>query len=322
MASPLLDVQSLTVTYSAPPGSITAVRDVSFQLETGKTLAIVGETGSGKSTIALALMGLLEGAGRVDSGEIRFESQNLLGFTESQWRKHRGNKMGILFQDARGALNPVLTVGAHLVETLRAHQRISRRLARSRALALLADVGIPDPQFSMRRYPFELSGGMCQRIGIALGICNAPRLLIGDEPTSALDPSIQVQIVELLREMQCRHGLALLLISHDLGLVAEVADHVAVMYHGNFLEYGSVTELFPHPAHPYGQALVECVPDLNHQHREKPLRTIEGMLPTPNQDLPGCPFAPRCSVAEPICSQGMPAPVRLSDSHWAACIKV
>jgi len=322
MASHLLDVRNLTVSYTALSGSVRAVRNVSFYIEAGETLAVVGETGSGKSTIALALMGLLEGAGRVESGEIRFEDRNLVDLDESQWRKLRGKKIGVLFQDARSALNPVLTVGAHLVETLRAHQRISRSLARSRALALLAEVGIPDPPFSMRRYPLELSGGMCQRIGIALGICNNPKLLIGDEPTSALDPSIQFQIVELLRELQGRTGLAMLLISHDLGLVAEVADRVTVMYRGHFLECGKAAELFPRPAHPYGQALVECVPDLSHQHRDNPLKTIEGALPTPDQELAGCPFAPRCAMAEPLCYQALPAPARLSDSHWAACIKV
>ena len=228
----------------------------------------------------------------------------------------------MVFQDARGALNPVLTVGSQLMEALRAHQSLSTRGARERAAALLTEAGIPDPRFYLRRYPFELSGGMCQRVAIAIAVCNRPSLLIADEPTSALDPSIQAQILELLGGMKHRYGLALLLISHDLALVSELSERVAVMYHGRLVESGRAQDVFRTPAHPYTKALIECQADLHHRWDRRPLAAIAGSPPAGGQELPGCSFAPRCPRADAACSRSVPSPVVLSGEHWAACIKL
>ena len=224
MQNPLLQIQNLSVSYATRAGRLCAVTDVSFEIARGETLAVIGETGCGKSTIALALLGLLSSQGCIESGEIVFEGLPLRRLKEPEWRTIRGSKIGFVFQDPRSAFNPVLTVGRHMMETLRAHRTIPKRDARDAALAVLADVGIPDPAFFMRRYPSELSGGMCQRAAIALAICNRPQLLVADEPTSALDPSIQAQILDLLKDLKRRQGLALFLISHDLAMVSEFAD--------------------------------------------------------------------------------------------------
>lgn len=317
----LLEVEKLSVFYHTASGPIRAVRDLSLELAAGESLALVGETGSGKSSVALALLGLLESSGRAAAGEIRFEGLPLSLANRRSWNAVRGRKIGIVFQDTRGALNPILTVGSQLTEALRAHQRMSRKAARETAAALLADVGISEPSFYLRRYPSELSGGMCQRVAIAIAICNQPRLLIADEPTSALDPSIQAQILELLREMRQRYGLALLLISHDLALVSEVSDRVAVMYHGRLVESGRALDVFRRPAHPYAASLIRCQADLYHRWDQQPLAAIAGSPPAGGQELPGCCFAPRCLKADPACTISVPPPATISDNHWAACLK-
>jgi oligopeptide/dipeptide ABC transporter ATP-binding protein len=317
----LLELEHLCVSYPTASGAIRAVRDLSLQVKAGESLALVGETGSGKSTAALALMGLLESNARIDAGEIRFEGVPLSFTDHRSWKHLRGNMIGMVFQDARGALNPVLTLGSQVIEALRAHQRLSAGTARETATALLAEVGIPDPAFYLHRYPIELSGGMCQRVAIAIAVCNRPRLLIADEPTSALDPSIQAQILELLRGMKQRHGLALLLISHDLALVAEVAERVAVMYHGRMVECGRASDVLRHPAHPYTSALVECQADLHHRWDRQPLAAIAGAPPAGGQEFPGCSFAPRCPRADAACNMSVPPPDKISGDHWAACFK-
>jgi oligopeptide/dipeptide ABC transporter ATP-binding protein len=317
----LLEVEKLSVFYHTASGPIRAVRDLSFELAAGESLALVGETGSGKSSVALALLGLLDSKGRAATGEIRFEGLPLSTAHRRSWNAVRGRKIGIVFQDTRGALNPVLTVGSQLTEAVRAHRRIRSREAREAAAALLAEVGIPEPGFYLRRYPGELSGGMCQRVAIAIAICNRPRLLIADEATSALDPSIQAQILELLREMRQRYSLALLLISHDLALVSEVSDRVAVMYHGRLVESGRASDVFRRPAHPYAASLIQCQADLRHRWDQQPLAAIAGSPPAGGQELPGCSFAPRCPKADPACTKSVPLPVTVSDRHWAACLK-
>ncbi len=281
----------------------------------------MGESGCGKSTVALSVLGLLRAKEQIESGEILFEGVDLLRLEECAWRKIRGVKIGMIFQDARSSLNPVLTVGEHLRESLKAHQQLSRNQVRRKAADLLSEVEIPDPELQMRRYYFELSGGMCQRVGIALGICNDPLLLIADEPTSALDPTIQVQIMDLLQEMKHRHNLALLLISHDLALVAEWADRIVVMYHGRLVEAGVTSEVFTRPAHPYTRAVLDALPDFKRTTELNPLRPIPGSPPGPGEELPGCAFASRCPLAEIQCTLALPPAVSLSDSHWAACIK-
>ena len=317
----LLDVQHLTVSYPSPAGPVRAVRDVSFHLRRTEILALVGETGCGKSSLALAMLGLAEGADRSEPCRILFEGENITSLNEKGWRKLRGRKIGMVFQDARSTLNPVLTIGSHVLEMLHAHQDLSRREARERAERLLIDVGIPDPRFCMGRYAFELSGGMCQRIAIALAVCHQPQLLIADEPTSALDPTLQAQILGLLHQMSRDMGLALLLISHDLALVASHADRVAVMYHGRIVESGPADEIFAQPAHPYTRGLLDSQPTLKHRRGIHPLASIAGAPPAAGEELPGCSFAPRCAVAESRCSAEIPPAIAVSKDRWAACVR-
>jgi oligopeptide/dipeptide ABC transporter ATP-binding protein len=315
----LLQIQNLSVSYATASGPWRAVTDVSFEIARGETLALIGETGCGKSTITLALLGLLGSQGCIESGEIVFEGRPLRHLKEPEWRNIRGSKIGLVFQDSRSAFNPVLTVDRHMMETLRAHRRMPKREARDAALAVLAEVGIPDPAFFMGRYPSELSGGMCQRVAIALAICNRPQLLIADEPTSALDPSIQAQILDLLKDLKRRQGLALLLVSHDLAMVSEFADLVAVMYQGRLLECGHRQDILVRAAHPYTRALIRCLPDM--KGRKDRLATIPGAPMGAGRLLPGCGFAPRCNLAEAACSEGSPPTRTLSQTHWASCIK-
>jgi oligopeptide/dipeptide ABC transporter ATP-binding protein len=321
-AQPLLKIENLSVTYFSDAGPVRAVSEFSLEMERGESVALVGETGSGKSTVALALLGLLGHSARAETGEIHFEGAPLSFLDLRSWRQVRGKKIGMVFQDARGALNPVLTVGAQVAQALRAHQRLSRKAAREAAAALLAVAGIPEPRFYLRRYPIELSGGMCQRVAIAIAVCNQPRLLIADEPTSALDPSIQAQILELLSSMKKRYGLAILLISHDLAMVSEFAERVAVMYQGRLIECGRTEDVFRYPAHPYTSSLIECQADLYHRWDLRPLVSIGGSPPGARQEGRGCPFAPRCPRADADCSRQMPLHVAISDGHWAACIKL
>jgi oligopeptide/dipeptide ABC transporter ATP-binding protein len=316
---PLLEVRCLSVSYDHPPDVVRAVREVSLQIPQGETLALVGETGSGKSTLALAVLGLLDRRSRVESGEILFEGRGLQKLRRRERNGICSRKIGIVFQDARSALNPVLTIGSHLIETLRAHRKISGRDARARALELLQEVEIPGGH--ARLYPFELSGGECQRVGIALGICNNPRLLIADEPTSSVDATIQAQIIDLLQTMRRRYGLALFLISHDLPLISRISDRISVIYHGRIVESGLAQEVFAAPAHPYTRALIQCQPDFRHHHEAQPLATIPGSAPNPGEDIPGCAFAPRCGSAVPRCGNSVPAGREISKTHWAACIR-
>jgi oligopeptide/dipeptide ABC transporter ATP-binding protein len=316
---PLLEVRCLSVFYDHPPDVIRALRDISLQIPQGETLTLVGETGSGKSTLAHAVLGLLDRRSRVESGEILFEGRNLQTLSRHERRSVRSRKIGIVFQDTRSALNPVLNIGSHLIETLRAHRKISRRDARARALELLQEVGIP--RGHERLYPFELSGGEAQRVGIALGICNNPKLLIADEPTSAVDSTIQAQILDLLEAMKQRYGLALFLISHDLPLISQISDRVSVMYHGRIVESGLAQEVLAEPAHPYTRALIQCQPDLRHHHEAHPLATIAGSAPNSGEDMPGCAFAPRCGNPAPQCTNSVPAGREISKTHWAACVR-
>ena len=314
---PLLEIRRLSISYSLSSEILRAVRDISVQVYEGETLALAGETGSGKSTIALAVLGLLDPQAQVESGEISYEGRSLQSLKKRDWKEIRGCKIGIIFQDARSALNPVLTIEDHLIETLRAHQPLIKKEAQARASDLLQEVGIPKGHEKL--YPFELSGGICQRVGIALAICNNPRLLIADEPTSSLDSTIQAQILDLLLLMKQRHGLALLLISHDLALISQVADRVSVMYHGRIVESGLKEEVFAFPAHPYTQSLIQCLIGLQHHHETHPLMPIPGVIPIPGQDFPGCVFAPRCGNSKPECPRMIPVEREVSSSHWVAC---
>jgi oligopeptide/dipeptide ABC transporter ATP-binding protein len=313
----LLEIQHLSVAYPSSFGLTQAIRDISLQILEGETHALAGETGSGKSTLALAILGLLHRHALVQSGEILFERQNIRSFSKSDWKDVRGRKISIIFQDPRGALNPVLTVKDHLIETLQAHQDLTLGEARARALELLHEVGIP--QGHEKLYPFELSGGICQRVGIALAICHNPSLLIADEPTSAVDSTLQAQILDLLQIMKQRHNLALLLISHDLAVISQVADRISVMYHGRIVECGLKEEVFEVPAHPYTQGLIGCQPELRHHHETNPLTPIPGAIPSAGQSIPGCAFAERCHYAEAACHQSAPDVREISRTHSVAC---
>jgi oligopeptide/dipeptide ABC transporter ATP-binding protein len=316
---PLLEVRNLSVTYTSSSPPIHAVRNVSLQISKGESLALVGETGSGKSTISLSALGLLDRQAQVESGDILFESQSVLSLSNRDWRIFRSRKIGIVFQDTRGALNPILSAEDHLIETIRTHQQLSKKHACAKALELLREVGISKGQEKL--YPFELSGGACQRIGIALALCNNPQLLIADEPTSAVDSTIQSQILDLLQVMKRRYGLALLLISHDLPLISQVADRISVMYHGRIVESGLREEILSFPVHPYTQGLLQSQPSFQHHYETHPLTTIPGALPMPGEEYAGCAFAPRCNHINQSCKDSIPSERALSATHRVACIR-
>jgi len=320
-AHAVLEVEDLSISYLTETGPVRVVRNISIYLEAGASLALVGESGSGKSTLALALLGLLGRRGRIDGGEIRFKGDRLSLRDERSWARLRGKEIGMVFQDARGGLNPVMTIGAQVIHALQAHQRLDRAAAHDAAAVHLAAAGIPEPAFFMRRFPDELSGGMCQRAAIAIAVCHQPGLLIADEPTSALDPSIQAQILDLLRVMRRRFGLSLLLISHDLALVSEISEAVAVMYHGRLVESGPKAGVYRHPAHPYTASLLKCQADLRHRWDRMPLASIPGSAPPAGEEVPGCAFAARCPKADSGCLLTVPPPVEIGEGHWAACLK-
>jgi len=315
----LLEVRRLSISYVSSSEIVPAVRDVSLNVCEGETLALAGETGSGKSTLGLAVSGLLDSGARVESGDILYEGICLQSLSERDWRRIRGRVISMIFQDARSALNPVLTIRDHLMETLRAHGQFSRKEAQKKALALLQEVGLPKGHEKL--YPFELSGGMCQRVGIALAICNDPKLLVADEPTSSLDATLQAQILDLLLQMQRRHGLALLLISHDLAMISQVADRILIMYHGRIVESGLREEVFSSPAHPYTQSLIGCLVGLQQHHETHPVKPISGAAPAPGEVLSGCAFSPRCTVSIPDCRHSIPRRREISRTHWAECFR-
>ena len=306
---------------AVPTRSLIAVRDLSLSIAPGEVLGLVGESGSGKSITSLAIMRLLPPGARV-SGEILFSengiASNLATLPREAMRQLRGSRIAMIFQEPMTALNPVMRVGEQIAEAALVHNSFSKREAWQRAVQAMNDVAIPDPGQRARDYPHQLSGGMRQRVMIAMAIVNRPRLLIADEPTTALDVTIQAQILELLAELRAKFGLAMLFISHDLAVVSRVADRVAVMYAGNLVELGAKREIFQAPAHPYTRGLLLAVPDLK-TDRTRPLQTIEGTVP-PLQAMPlGCSFEPRCSFRIPECAAATPPLLEVSRGHWARC---
>ncbi len=316
---PLLEVQDLSVAFGPEARPLTVVDRVSFSIEAGETVALVGESGSGKSVTSLAIMGLLEPPGRIVGGHVRFAGQDLVDLPERQMRRLRGNRIAMVFQEPMASLNPLLTVGAHVTEPLILHQRLGRAEARRRAIELLDRVGIPAAERRMDEYPHRLSGGMRQRVMIAAALACRPELLIADEPTTALDVTIQAQILDLLAGLQAEYGMAVLFITHDLGVVAEQAHRVVVMYAGRVVERAPMAALFTAPAHPYAAALLRCVPDEDHRGR---LESIEGVVPPPGSLPPGCRFAPRCPHAWSDCSEQDPMLRSAGPAHDAACLRV
>jgi peptide/nickel transport system ATP-binding protein len=299
-----------------------AVRDLSFNIGPAEVLGLVGESGSGKSVTSLALMRLLPPQAQL-TGEILFGNgtgapRNLLTLPEEDTRRLRGSSMAMIFQEPMTALNPVMRVGEQIAEAVLAHQRISKAEAWERAVQGMKDVAIPDAERRADGYPHQLSGGMRQRVMIAMAIVNRPQLLIADEPTTALDVTIQAQILELLAQLRSRFSLAMLFISHDLAVVSQVADRVAVMYAGSLVELGSKHDIFQAPAHPYTRGLLQAVPNLK-TDRGQPLKTIEGTVPPAHAAPPGCPFEPRCGDRLPECALQLPPLVEIVPGHWARC---
>jgi peptide/nickel transport system permease protein len=311
---PLLDVQGLTVEIATPGGIICPVEDVSFTLPAGRTLAIVGESGSGKSITATAVMGLLPPVAQPVAGVARFEGRDLLALPEPERRRLRGGAMAMVFQDPMSSLNPVHRVGDQVAEAIRAHRAVTAEAASREAVALLRRVGIADPDRRARAYPHELSGGMRQRVMIAMAIANRPRLLIADEPTTALDVTVQAAILDLLAELRREQGMGLVLITHSLGVVAEVAEEVVVMYAAQVVERGSVAEVFARPLHPYTRALLAAVPDGDAQPEG-----IPGVVPRPDAWPPGCRFAPRCAHAAAVCAT--PPALEQADGRAVRCLR-
>jgi len=331
---PLLEVRHLNIEFAAaalraagrarapvPTPALPAVRDVSFSIAPGEVLGLVGESGSGKSITSLAIMRLLPPQARV-SGEILFAengaAHNLPALPDDSMRQLRGSRIAMIFQEPMTALNPVMRVGDQIAETVRAHGTRSKNEAEQLAVQAMADVAIPEPDRRARDYPHQLSGGMRQRVMIAMAIVNSPQLLIADEPTTALDVTIQAQILELLADLRSKFGLAMLFISHDLAVVSQVADRVAVMYAGSVVELGTKKEIFQAPAHPYTRGLLEAVPDLKTE-RGRPLGTIEGTVPPLHAMPPGCAFEPRCALRVAECARELPPLIEVAQDHWARC---
>jgi len=318
--SPLLSITSLRTTFRTANGEIAAVDDVDVSVARGRTLGIVGESGCGKSVLSLSVMRLVPSPGRIAGGNITFDGRNLLTLPPAEMRAIRGNRIAMIFQEPMTSLNPVFTAGDQIMEAMRAHDRTASAAAlRSRAIEALARVRIPAPERRFDEYPHQMSGGMRQRVMIAMALACAPDLLIADEPTTALDVTVQAQILDLLRELQQQTGMAIILITHDLGIVAEMADEVAVMYAGRVVERSPGAAIFDDPQHPYTLGLLGSIPKIEEQ-RDR-LLAIEGTVPPPF-DLPqGCRFHPRCVFAEPACTTEDPVLRELGPEHWAACIR-
>ncbi len=316
----LLQVRELKTIFSADGGDVSVVNGISFDVQAGRTLAIVGESGCGKSVTSLSIMGLLPRPhGRIAGGSIKFEGRELVGSSEQTLQDLRGNGMAMIFQEPMTSLNPSFTVGEQIMEGLLRHKKINRIRAREIAIEMLRKVRIPSPEQRMDEYPHKLSGGMRQRVMIAMGMACEPKLLIADEPTTALDATIQAQILELMRTLQQETGTAIVLITHDLGVVAEVADDVVVMYAGRIVEQGPVKEIFSTPQHPYTVGLLGAIPRMDIEKQR--LISIEGQVPNPARPLPGCSFAQRCPFADQQCLELMPALVEVGLSHRSACFK-
>ncbi|MEK6713881.1 MAG: ABC transporter ATP-binding protein [Nitrospirota bacterium] len=314
----LLSVNRLKTHFTTPDGVIRAVDDVSFKVDKGKVMGLVGESGCGKSMTALSLMRLVPPPGRIVSGEMFFDGHDLLKLNSEEIRKLRGNRMAMVFQDPMTSLNPVFSVGNQIAEILRVHKGLKRSEALDKAQSLLQRVGIPDPSRRIREYPHQLSGGMKQRVMIAMAIACEPSLIIADEPTTALDVTIQAQILRLLRELIESSNTALILISHDLGVIAEMADEVAIMYAGKIVEHATTHDLFAEPLHPYTIGLLQSIPR-GEEKKKKRLRTIQGSVPKLYELPAGCMFNPRCKYIVERCRREEPELIDVGGGHLVRC---
>jgi len=321
-AAGLLRIEGLSVEFGSGDNLARVLNDVAFEMKPCETLGIVGESGCGKSMTALAIMPLVPNPpGRISAGRIVLGGEDLLQATDARMRDIRGNRIAMIFQEPMTSLNPVFTVGSQIAESLTLHLGLSGAAARARGVELLKAVGIPSPEQRFDAYPHQLSGGMRQRVMIAMAIACEPELLIADEPTTALDVTVQAQIFDLLRSIQQARGMGLILITHDMGVIAEMTDRVVVMYGGRVVEQGATRDVLARPAHPYTRGLVACVPTLEMDGDGEPadLPEIPGVVPSIWELQTGCPFADRCNVVQPWCRQEMPAATLTGVAHWVAC---
>jgi oligopeptide/dipeptide ABC transporter ATP-binding protein len=322
MSEKLVEIKRLKTCFFTEDGPIVAVNNVSFHIKQGEVLGLVGESGCGKSVTSLSIMRLISSPGKITEGEILFGGKDLLAIPEKEMQSIRGNKISMIFQEPMTSLNPVMTVGDQIAESLVLHKNLSKREALREAARLLNDVSIPDAESRIRDYPHQLSGGMRQRVMIAIAIACKPALLIADEPTTALDVTIQAQILELLERLRKEYHLSILLITHALGVVAEVADRVIVMYAGKIVEEAPVLEIFAKPCHPYTVGLLDSIPKLNLDHaKQTRLRTIEGTVPDLLHLPHGCTFYDRCKDKMEICTSKFPEYVWINPDHYVACYK-
>ena len=313
-----MEIKDERLSFFTPAGEVKALNGVSFSMEEGEVLGIVGESGSGKSVTAYSIMGLTAYPGKLVGGTVRFNGHEIEKMTEKDFRKIRGNEVSIIFQDPMTSLNPVYTIGNQIVEVILLHTNKTKKEAYERAKELLELVGINEPSKRLKQYPHELSGGMRQRVMIAIALACEPKLLIADEPTTALDVTIQAQILELMQELRKKLGMSIIMITHDLGVVASMCEKIAVMYAGHIVEYGTADEIFYNPSHEYTKGLIKSIPKLNAKKIER-LVPIEGQPVDLLNPPAGCPFAPRCSECMKICLNKMPPKTELSDTHYSYC---
>ena len=318
MAETILEIKDEYLSFFTPAGEVKALNGVSFSMEEGEVLGIVGESGSGKSVTAYSIMGLTAYPGRLVGGSIRFNGHQVDQMTEKEFCKMRGNEVSIIFQDPMTSLNPVYTIGNQIEEALRTHTDKDKKQIHDRARELLELVGINEPDKRLKQYPHELSGGMRQRVMIAIALACEPKLLIADEPTTALDVTIQAQILELMKSLQEKLGMSIIMITHDLGVVASMCEKIAVMYAGHIVEYGTADEIFYQPSHEYTKGLIQSIPRLDAETRER-LVPIEGQPVDLLNPPAGCPFAPRCQNCMKICLREMPPRTDLSETHYSHC---
>lgn len=314
----ILEVKNLSVQFETYAGTVQAVRDISFDIEKGSVTAIVGESGCGKSVTAKSVLGLIKKPGKVGAeSKILFRGEDILKYTEKQWRNYRGQKCSIVFQDALTALNPTMNVGKQITEKIRAHKKAGKKEAWREGIRMLELVGIPNAEMRMKQYPHEFSGGMRQRVMIAIALTLNPELLIADEPTTALDVTIQADILEMMKNIRKTQGMSVILITHDLGIVANFATDIIVMYAGKVVERGSAEDIFYRAAHPYTEALLRAVPRLDMD--DERLETIEGAPPNMSDPPKGCPFAPRCQKRMEMCDKEFPGETELAGGHKVCC---
>jgi peptide/nickel transport system ATP-binding protein/oligopeptide transport system ATP-binding protein len=316
----LLDVQGLTTAFMTGRGEITAIEEVSFSLKEGEILGIVGESGSGKSVTALTIMGLLPTPpARIAAGKVLFQGQELTKLSSREMQRIRGPGIAMIFQEPMTSLNPVFSIGDQIMETIKAHESLPAAALRQRAIDMLDKVGIPSAARRLDDYPHQMSGGQRQRVMIAIALACNPKLLIADEPTTALDVTIQAQILDLLMDLRDEFRMAIMIITHNMGVIAETADRVLVMYAGRVIEEAPVARVFDHPIHPYTRGLLECVPSITEDRAR--LIAIPGTLPDPARRPPGCRYSVRCRYAQPSCSDALPPLILEEADHWAACLR-